>query len=93
MALLQLQERGKLNIHDSLSKFFPNAPADKRNITLWQLVNHVAGFPIGLGGDFEPLTRTSFLEAAFARPLTSRRAPASSTRTPATRFSPPSSSW
>ena len=69
VALLQLHERGKLNIHDSLAKFFPNAPADKRNITLWQLVQHTAGFPIGLGGDFEPLTRQAFLDAAMARPL------------------------
>jgi CubicO group peptidase (beta-lactamase class C family) len=69
VALLQLQERGRLNIHDSLAKFFPNAPTDKRNITLWQLVLHTAGFPIGLGGDFEPLDRQAFLDAAFARPL------------------------
>lgn len=69
VALLQLHERHKLSIHDSLAKFFPDAPADKRNITLWQLVNHVAGFPIGLGGDFESLSREQFLDAAFKRPL------------------------
>lgn len=69
VALLQLQDRGKLNVHDSLSKFFPTAPADKRNITLWQLVNHVAGFPIGLGGDFDPMTRDQLVKAAFDRPL------------------------
>lgn len=69
VALLQLYERGRLNIHDSLAKFFPNAPADKRNITLWQLVQHTAGFPIGLGGDFEPLSRQAFLDAAMAKPL------------------------
>jgi CubicO group peptidase (beta-lactamase class C family) len=69
VALLQLHERGKLNIRDSLSKFFPSAPADKRSITLWQLATHVAGFPIGLGGDFEPLTRDQFVKAAFDRPL------------------------
>ena len=69
VALLQLHERGRLSIRDSLAKFFPNAPADKRNITLWQLVQHTAGFPIGLGGDFEPLTRQAFLDAAMARPL------------------------
>ena len=69
VALLQLHERGKLSIRDSLAKFFPNAPADKRNITLWQLVQHTAGFPIGLGGDFEPLSRQAFVDAAMARPL------------------------
>jgi hypothetical protein len=69
VALLQLHERGRLDIHDSLAKFFPNTPADKRGITLWQLVQHTAGFPIGLGGDFEPLSRQAFLDAAMARPL------------------------
>jgi hypothetical protein len=44
-------------------------PADKRSITLAQLANHRAGFPIGIGGDFEPLSREQFLDAAFKRPL------------------------
>jgi len=57
VALLQLYERGKLKIGDSLAKFFPAAPPDKRGITLWQLANHTAGFPIGLGGDFDQVTR------------------------------------
>jgi CubicO group peptidase (beta-lactamase class C family) len=69
VALLQLHERGKLGIRDSLAKFFPAAPADKRDITLWQLVNHTAGFPIGLGGDFDQVTRQEFIERAMARPL------------------------
>ena len=69
VALLQLQERGRLDMRDSLAKYFPAAPADKRGITLAQLANHRAGFPIGLGGDFEPLTREQFLDAAFKRPL------------------------
>jgi CubicO group peptidase (beta-lactamase class C family) len=69
VALLQLQERGRLDMRDSLAKYFPAAPADKRNITLAQLVNHRAGFPIGLGGDFEPLSRDQFLDAALRRPL------------------------
>jgi hypothetical protein len=47
----------------------PTRPADKRSITLAQLANHRAGFPIGLGGDFEPLSREQFLDAAFKRPL------------------------
>ena len=69
VALLQLQERGRIDMRDSLSKYFPTVPADKRNITLAQLANHRAGFPIGLGGDFEPLSREQFLDAAFKRPL------------------------
>ena len=69
VALLQLHERGKLSIRDSLAKFFPGAPRDKRDITLWQLANHTAGFPIGLGGDFDQLSRDQFIDLAMKRPL------------------------
>jgi CubicO group peptidase (beta-lactamase class C family) len=68
-ALLRLQQRGRLDLRDSLAKYFPAAPPDKRAITLQQLVDHRGGFPIGLGGDFEPLSREQFLERAFATTL------------------------
>src|SRR3982750_1894392 len=31
VALLQLQERGRLGMQDSLAKYFPDVPADKRS--------------------------------------------------------------
>jgi CubicO group peptidase (beta-lactamase class C family) len=68
-ALLRLQQRGRLSLRDSLGKYFRAAPPDKRVITLQQLVDHRGGFPIGLGDDFEPLTREQFLQRAFAAPL------------------------
>jgi CubicO group peptidase (beta-lactamase class C family) len=69
VTLLRLQQRGRLSLSDSLGKYFPAAPPDKRGITLQQLVEHRAGFPIGVGGDFEPLTREQLLQRAFATPL------------------------
>jgi CubicO group peptidase (beta-lactamase class C family) len=69
VALLRLQAAGKLGLDDPLAKHFPGAPADKRAIALRQLVNHTAGFPIGLGGDFEPLDRDAFVRRALAAPL------------------------
>jgi CubicO group peptidase (beta-lactamase class C family) len=69
VALLRLQQRGKLSLRDSLGRYFPAAPADKRGITLQQLFDHRAGFPIGLGGDFEPLSRDAFIQRALAAPL------------------------
>lgn len=69
VAILQLQERGKLSMGDSLAKYYPAAPADKRVITIAQLMNHRAGFPLGVGGDFEPLQRAPFLERAMKTPL------------------------
>ena len=72
VAILQLQERGRLNIKDSLGKFFPGAPADKRGITLFQLMKHRAGFPLGLGRDFEPVGREQLIKNAMKFRLLSK---------------------
>ena len=69
VAILQLQEAARLSQRDSLAKYFPSAPADKRGITIAQLMNHRAGFPAGIGGDFEPLQRAAFIERVMQTPL------------------------
>lgn len=43
-AILKLQEQGKLNVTDLLSKYLPDYPGGK-NITLHQLLSHTAGIP------------------------------------------------
>jgi CubicO group peptidase (beta-lactamase class C family) len=43
MAVLKLQEMGKLNINDSLHKYFPNFPY--KNVTIKTLLNHRSGLP------------------------------------------------
>ncbi len=65
VAILQLHERGKLMLTDTIGKFFPGAPADKRAITINQLLHHRAGFPLGLGGDFEPVSREQLISNAM----------------------------
>jgi CubicO group peptidase (beta-lactamase class C family) len=42
-AILRCRERGLLTLDDSLSRFLPDAPADKRGITLRQLLAHQSG--------------------------------------------------
>ena len=42
-AILELQEQGRLGLDDSIASFFPGVPADKRGITLHQLLTHTAG--------------------------------------------------
>ena len=69
VAILQLQERGTLSMADSLAKYFPSAPADKRDITIAELMKHQAGFPLGIGGDFDRLERGPFIERAMKTPL------------------------
>lgn len=67
VAILQLQDRGVLNVQDKLGKFFPTAPSDKKDITLWQLLTHRAGFPLGLGGDFDAIGHNILLPLGLAR--------------------------
>lgn len=42
-AIMQLQEKGKLSVHDSLGKFFNQVPADKKGITIHNLLTHTSG--------------------------------------------------
>src|SRR5206468_1735379 len=49
VAILQLHERGLLRVDDSISKYFPEVPADKRVITIRQVLDHGAGFPDFVG--------------------------------------------
>lgn len=72
MAILQLQERGLLDVKDPIGKYFASAPADKRGITIWQLMKHrppVVAVIDGLisalnSGDTASLRR--FISAHFA---------------------------
>ena len=77
-AVLQLVESERIRLDDSLGRFFPDAPADKRGITLRQLLDHTAGFPIGVGADDEVIALDAWRRRLFATPLefapgTSRR--------------------
>ncbi|MEH7052633.1 serine hydrolase domain-containing protein, partial [Bacillus pseudomycoides] len=44
VSILQLQEKGELNIEDNVNKYIPSFPADK-NITLRHLLTHTSGLP------------------------------------------------
>lgn len=41
--VLQAVSEGRLSLSDTLGKFFPEAPADKRDVTVTQLLNHTSG--------------------------------------------------
>jgi CubicO group peptidase (beta-lactamase class C family) len=44
-AILRLQEAGRLRVTDSIGVFFKDVPADKRAITIHQLLTHTSGLP------------------------------------------------
>ena len=69
VAILQLHERGRLSIRDSIGKYFAAARNGKRAITIWQLVTHRAGFPLRLGDDFDSTSREALIDGAMRAPL------------------------
>jgi CubicO group peptidase (beta-lactamase class C family) len=45
ISIMSLTESGELGLDDKISKFFPDAPADKSDITVFQLLTHQSGLP------------------------------------------------
>ena len=71
-AILRLEETRKLRTTDSIARFFPEAPTDKRGITIHQLLTHTAGFESDYSPtDYEPTTREEYVRRMFAAPLRS----------------------
>ncbi|MBW7932114.1 MAG: beta-lactamase family protein [Gemmatimonadaceae bacterium] len=69
-AILRLEELGRLRTTDSIAQFFPDAPADKRNITIHQLLTHTAGFKSDFSPtDYEPTSRDEYVRRMFSTPL------------------------
>ncbi len=69
-AVLVLQARGRLSLHDRLDRFFRDAPADKRAIRIEQLLTHVAGLPQNVAADdAQQRDRDRWLRLVFATPL------------------------
>ncbi|HYE75142.1 MAG TPA: serine hydrolase domain-containing protein, partial [Blastocatellia bacterium] len=71
VAIHLLEQQGKLNVNDPITKFFDNVPPDKASITIDQLLRHTSG----LGeyhdtkGDFEEMTKAEALQKIFAQQL------------------------
>lgn len=70
VAILQLEQQGRLRTSDTLDRFFPDLPPDRAGITLHQLLTHSAGLPDVAESDLIPLDRAAALEQIFGKPLT-----------------------
>lgn len=69
VAIMQLAERGRLSLDDSIGKFFRAVPSDKSGITIRQILTHRAGLPEYGGGDFAAVTRDEEIRHALDAPL------------------------
>jgi CubicO group peptidase (beta-lactamase class C family) len=71
-AILKLEMMGKLEVTDRIATHVGPVPADKREITLHQLLTHTSGLVDALGDDYERQTRGSMLAAALGSELQAR---------------------
>ncbi|HMC54751.1 MAG TPA: serine hydrolase, partial [Gemmatimonadaceae bacterium] len=70
--VMLLVEEGKIALTDPLTKYFPDAPATWRNITVRHLLTHTSGIPDYTTDDFDyrkDFTEDELARMAFAQPL------------------------
>ncbi len=69
-AILKLEEEGELSVDDSIADHFDDVPADKRGITLHNLLTHTAGLRSDFAAtDFTPVERDEYVRRALASEL------------------------
>ena len=68
-AIMRLVDAGKIRTTDSVARFFPDVPADKRGITVHHLLTHTSG--IRDASDGPAVSAEEFVRAEFSRPLAS----------------------
>lgn len=67
-AILMLEQEGKLRVVDNIGKFL-DAPNDKSNILIHNLITHTAGFKEKLGDEYEVVSRMDFISQAMESEL------------------------
>lgn len=71
-AILKLEQQGRLSTSDPISKFFRSAPADKRAITVEQLLHHVSGISGEVGVPYaSTVSRDEYVPIVLEPPLSS----------------------
>jgi CubicO group peptidase (beta-lactamase class C family) len=68
-AVMSLVEAGRLSTSDTLGRFFPDAPPDKRGITLEQLLTHTSGVRTTIREDFEAKSLDELVGNLMETPL------------------------
>lgn len=67
-AILKLEEQGRLGAKDSISKYFKDAPEDKAQITIHQLLTHTSGMAQNYAAD-GIVDREAAVKAILKKPL------------------------
>lgn len=72
VAILMLENQGKLNVTDPIGKYFRDAPKDKAEITVHQLLTHTSGLAQNYAAD-GIVDRNEAMRAILAGPLKSSK--------------------
>lgn len=62
IAILRLEQDGKLKVSDTIDKYFDNVPDEKKKITIQNLLEHKAGLPDIFGDDYQVVDKKWFLD-------------------------------
>lgn len=68
-AVLQLAARGRLSLEDPVGRFFPEAPEDKKAISVRQLLTHTGGLSRNAGDVYDRVGPEEARRLIFAKPL------------------------
>lgn len=68
-AVVSLQQDGKLGVQDSIARYLPGVPPDKRGITLHHLLTHTSGVISGTEIRLDDMTRDGVVRAVLDEPL------------------------
>lgn len=72
VAILLLEQQGRLSLDDTVGQFYPDAPSHTREITIRQMMLHTAGLKNYLSSsDFTPMTRAQAEEKTLSSSLRS----------------------
>jgi CubicO group peptidase (beta-lactamase class C family) len=72
-AILKLVEKGEIETSDKIGQFFIQAPIDKKNITIHQLLTHTSGISSRTGGfRYDEASKDQFLKDFFESELQSK---------------------
>ncbi len=69
MLSLRAMEEGDLTLDDTLGRFFPDAPEDKKGVTVFQLMTHTSGFAPSVRIEREAADAGDALRAVLGHPL------------------------
>lgn len=69
-AVLKLAQEGRLSLDDPIGRWLEDVPAEKRGITVEQLLTHTSGVGVGVAEDFRASSRREQVRAILDAPLT-----------------------